>query len=122
MRKPATRKLNPTSGKAGNKPSLPTIVRQFRDGVLDGEDPENWCYMVSAPLQGFLSATGVPCKLIEGHVHNNPHYWIELPCGKIIDATASQFRRPNGRAMPAVFIGERPTWYLPRQKTGTPTS
>lgn len=58
---------------------------------------------------------GVECRLIKGSVHKeiNCHFWLELPDGTIIDATASQFRRRNQRAMPLVYIGERPEWYDP---------
>lgn len=93
--------------------ALKRLVRALRDEILDGEDPAGWCYRVSSPLRGYLAAVGVECKLIRGSVHGNYHFWLELPDGRIIDATASQFRRPNGRAMPLVYIGERPEWYDP---------
>lgn len=93
--------------------ALKRLVRAFRDGLLDGEDPEGWCYKVSAPLQGYLGAVGIECRLISGTTHGSYHVWLELPDGTIIDATASQFRRPNGRAMPLVYIGELPWWYDP---------
>lgn len=86
-------------------------MRAFRDGILDGEDPEGHCFMVSAPLQGYLAAVGVECKLVRGSVHGNYHVWLELPDGRIIDATASQFRRRDQRAMPLVYVGELPEWY-----------
>lgn len=94
-----------------NPKAMLHLVRQFRDGILDGEDPEQWCFMVSAPLEGFLSAMGIKCKLVKGQVHTYSHFWIELEDKTIIDATASQFRRPNGREMPIVFIGNKPDWY-----------
>ena len=75
---------------------LKHFVRAFRDGLLDGADPEDWCYLVSAPLQVSLKALGIECALVNGGVYDECHFWIELPDGMIIDATASQFRRPNG--------------------------
>jgi hypothetical protein len=57
---------------------------------------------------------GVECKLIRGTTHGSYHIWLELPDGRIIDATASQFRRRNQRAMPLVYIGRLPDWYDPK--------
>lgn len=44
-------------------------------------------------------------------VYGACQYWLELEGEMIVDATASQCRRPNGRAMPLVYVGERPEWY-----------
>lgn len=95
--------------------TLKRLVRAFRDGILDGADPEDHCYMVSAPLETYLCMTSIRCRLVKGSVHEeiNCHFWLELPDGTIIDATASQFRRPNGRAMPLIYIGPLPEWYAP---------
>ncbi len=91
--------------------ALKRFVRKFRDSMLEGEDPEDWCHVISAPLQLSLMALGIDCAIARGSEHLACHFWIELPDGTIIDATASQFRRPNGRAMPFVYIGELPEWY-----------
>jgi hypothetical protein len=93
--------------------ALKRLVRAFRDGILEGEDPEGYCYVVSAPLEAYLRLTSIRCTLVRGSVHKeiNCHYWLELPDGTIIDATASQLRRPNGRAMPYVYVGPLPAWY-----------
>jgi len=91
--------------------ALKRFVRKFRDSILVGEPPEDWCYLVSAPLQVSLKALGIECALVRGGVYDACHFWIELPDGTIIDATASQFPRPNGREMPFVYIGELPEWY-----------
>ena len=93
--------------------ALKRLVRAFRDGILDGKDPEGQCFTVSWPLETYLRMSSIPCKLIKGATHDSYHVWLELQDGTIIDATASQFRRPNGRAMPLVYVGERPEWYDP---------
>ena len=91
--------------------ALKHFVRAFRDSILVGGPPEDWCYLISAPLRLSLRALGIDCALAKGSVYGQCHFWIELPDGTIIDATASQFPRPNGRAMPVVYIGEQPEWY-----------
>jgi len=105
--------------------ALYRLVKEFRDGILDGNPPEDYCYMVSDPLTTVLELHGIQNRLCRGEVvspwaqvsapHRNGiygHFWIGLPDGSIIDATASQFRRPCGRQMPAVYIGPRPEWYF----------
>lgn len=99
--------------------ALKCLVRAFRDGILQGRDPEGQCYMVSAPLAGYLGAAGIQCRLIRGTTHGSYHVWLELTDGTIIDATASQFRRPNGRAMPPVYIGALPEWYAEQRSLST---
>ncbi len=73
--------------------------------------------MVSAPLATYLATVGVQCRLVKGSVHMEVtyHLWLELPEGTIIDATASQFRWPNWRAMPLVYIEERLEWYAVKE-------
>jgi hypothetical protein len=70
--------------------------------------------MVSSPLRAYLEdrRRGVSSSSAAPRT-GSYHVWLELPDGTIIDATASQFRRPNGRAMPLVYVGERPEWYDP---------
>lgn len=89
------------------------LVTEFRDGMLDGQSSENWCFMVCAPLQGYLNAIGVPCDLIEGNgrLKNTNHFWLELEDGRIIDPTADQFTKEDGTPLPKVLIGHMPDWY-----------
>ncbi len=101
-----------------NHRSLHRDVTLFREGMLSGDEPNSMCYMVSSALAGYLVFMGTPCRMVEGYVHENHHWWIELTNEKdatitVIDATADQFTRPNGRKMPKVYVGPRPDWYMP---------
>lgn len=70
------------------------------------------CYAVCAPLEGYLAyCCSIPVKLIEGEVDNTQHFWLQLADGQVIDPTADQFKTPDGKRMPKVYIGERPEWY-----------
>jgi len=84
----------------------------FRKGILEGQPSKAMCFAVAAPLQGYLSFTGLKCRLIEGGVGEWVHFWIELPDGTILDPTADQFESPDGLKMPPVYIGKKPDWYL----------
>lgn len=94
------------------------IVKAFRKGVLGkANDPSAMCAAVSLPLQGYLSfAYGIECKVCYGEIDDVGiglwvHTWLQLPDGRILDATASQFKTPQGEPMPEIFIGEKPIWY-----------
>lgn len=92
------------------------IVTDFRKGILGRRSPETWCYMVSAPLEGYLRVIGIQARLTKGYVGKWAHDWLTLSDGRIVDATASQFRAPDKTAMPKVYIGLKPDWY--RVKVG----
>lgn len=91
---------------------LKSICLSHRDGILDGRQSKSMCYAVSASLQGFLAFfCKIETELVEGDVGRGiNHYWLRLPDGRIIDATADQFSTPS-RPMPKVYIGELPEWY-----------
>ncbi len=92
---------------------LRKIVCGFRKGLLGSKHPEDMCFWVCSPLVGYLQFLGYSCVLVQGIVKGNGHhYWIKLSNELIIDPTASQFRKSNGTKMPAVYIGEKPEWYL----------
>ncbi len=86
-------------------------VTEFRSGLLDGREPGNMCFAVSAALEGYLNFVGYPCEMVSGEVSGDEHFWIVLPDGTIIDATANQFSQPDGKPMPEVYIGNLPEWY-----------
>lgn len=85
----------------------------FRTGLLRRDKSKGRCYWVSCPLSGYLGWAGYDNKMVEGRVanHKMSHWWIELKCGVIVDATADQFRKPTGGKMPMVYVGPRPAWY-----------
>lgn len=95
------------------------VTTKFVAGLLWKKKSRGMCFMVCAPLQGFLAACGVETKLISGEITFNEgglthiwdHYWLRLPSGKILDPTANQFKAPNGKQMPAIFMGKKPRWY-----------
>lgn len=91
---------------------LTEVVAGFRSGILQGRKSDRMCIAVSFPLQGYLSALeGIETEMVEGEVGGKGHFWLELQDKQIIDATADQFPKPDGTAMPAVYIGKRPLWY-----------
>ena len=94
------------------------IVKAFRKGILGkANDPSAMCAAVSLPLQGFLSfAYGIECKVCYGDIDDVSiglwvHTWLQLPDGRILDATASQFATPAGEPIPEIYLGEKPKWY-----------
>jgi hypothetical protein len=70
------------------------------------------CFMMCAPLQGFLSVHGIETELIKGEVNDCEHFWLQLPSGDIVDPTADQFAKPDGSPMPPVYVGPLPAWYV----------
>jgi hypothetical protein len=97
-----------------SKMTLERIVSEFRQGILDADSSESKCYMVCAPLAGYLRCVGFEVKLVKGRIDGEDfeagHFWLELPDGRIIDPTADQFSSES-RPMPAVYIGPQPKWY-----------
>ena len=73
----------------------------FRDGILDGGCSINKCFMVSSPLQAWLLFMGVTCELVSIESETGNHFFIELPDGRVLDATADQF----DATLPAVYLG-----------------
>ena len=95
---------------------LLTIVRGFRRGILAGRKSRDMCFAVCAPLQAYLSCCiGIETELIEGDFERCNHIWLQLPDGRIIDPTADQFKTPEGKRMPKVYIGPLPEWYASRE-------
>ena len=89
---------------------------QMRNSVLDAfatdGDSTGFCFMVSAPLAGWLSYSGIDCceKTVDFGFAN--HCFVELPDGRILDATADQFNhllRKN--KLPAIYLGKIPSIY-----------
>lgn len=82
----------------------------FTKGMNMGID--RMCYAISAPLHGYLTFIGVECSLIECEVTTPTelwgHYCIELKDGRILDATAGQFKGLN---LPNIYLGQLPTSY-----------
>lgn len=92
------------------------IASGFRDGILSGRSPEDTCFMVCAPLQGYLATLGIQVELLEVNVPEritqigapSNHYVLSLPDGRILDPTADQF---PAMGLPAVYLGPRPDAY-----------
>jgi hypothetical protein len=95
------------------KKELRSTVSEFADGILDGDEPDGRCFMVCSALSGYLHFMFkgyAKCNVTKGYIDGYEHFWIDW-YGEIIDPTASQFKRPNGRSMPKVYIGKKPEWY-----------
>lgn len=90
---------------------LEKIATDFRKGVIGRRQSRGRCWMVSAPLGAMLNFMGHGTELVEGTVSGEHHFWLKLPDGRILDATADQFKTPIGDAMPKVYLGKRPSWY-----------
>lgn len=88
---------------------LRNIVTGFRDGLLAGESSTFKCGMVSYALQGYLYFLGVDTKIVTLNFAEINHVFLQLPDGRIIDATADQF------GLPPVYIGPMPLKYATRK-------
>lgn len=91
--------------------SLREIVVQFRQGFLGEEPSAKKCFTLSSALAGYLHFAGIECTMVKGQIKEYEHFWINLSDGRIVDATADQFQKPNGETMPKVYIGRKPKWY-----------
>jgi hypothetical protein len=91
------------------------ITSGFTKGILNKRESKSMCFAVSFPLQGYLSFCGLEAEIIEGEIKLNKevwnHFWLRLPDGRILDPTANQFKTPDGKEMPKIFIGNKPEWY-----------
>ncbi len=100
--------------------TLNKIVTEFVLGLLKKAKVTHAgnCYMMCQILKPYLSGLlGVEtlinnCKVKQGRKKINHYYLLRVKDGMIIDATASQFKKPDGEQMPKVFIGQKPDWYV----------
>ncbi len=74
------------------------------------------CWAMSCMLRYYLYVLfNIKTEIVNVKVRqrgkNVNHYYLLMDNGIIIDGTASQFRYPNGRTMPKVYMGERPSFY-----------
>ena len=94
---------------------LKRVALDFREGLLGGGDSAFQCVAVCYPLASLLTTQGVDIRLATGTVSHSElfcyHTWLQLADGRILDPTADQFARPNGRRMPKVYLGTQPRWY-----------
>jgi hypothetical protein len=101
-----------------NDKELLKTATSFRKGFLGKGKPDLQCFALSTALQGWLHFLGVNTDLICGDIETGDvydmtcnHYWLQLPDGRILDATGSQFN-DSERNMPEVYLGNKPEWYL----------
>lgn len=86
--------------------ALVEMCADFRNGILDGRPSRLMCLAVSEPLAGFLAFyCGLHVKVIRRDEKRWNHAWIELPDGRVLDATADQFSTKR-RPLPPVYIGK----------------
>jgi len=99
---------------------LKSVIQDFVKGLLKKAKCNHAgnCYAMSQILKPYLSCLfGVVTlinnsKVKQGKKKINHYYLLRIKDGKIIDATASQFKDLNGNRMPKIFIGEKPEWYI----------
>lgn len=100
-----------------NTKELLCAAREFRDGIVGNEPSERMCFMVCAPLHGYLRFVGEDVDLIQGTVSGVEHYWLRLKNGDVLDPTADQFTTTD-QPMPEIYIGKQPKWYRENRKKG----
>jgi hypothetical protein len=72
------------------------MAKDFREGILQGQPSTGAFAMIRWPLHGYLSALcGIKARCIEGAFGDWSHLWLELPDGRVLDATADQFNDGN---------------------------
>ena len=92
------------------------VSDEFREGILGhfryGGDSTGMCFAVSAALGGLLSTMGLECRLVQRDFGFTNHVWLELPDGRMLDATADQFNnRLRRHKLPKVHLGAMPKAY-----------
>ena len=96
---------------------LKKTALEFRIGLLCGRrTARGMCFAVSWPLCGLLRHYMVKARLTSCVVDETEHWFITLHGGIILDATADQFKTPDGGRMPKVYLGKRPAWYRRRRQ------
>jgi hypothetical protein len=84
---------------------LLAIGKNFRRGIVDKNSSNRYCYMVCAPLAGYLHYLDMVVEVVEGEVGDNQHFWIRLPDGRVLDPTADQFNDQVSSPLPPVYLG-----------------
>lgn len=99
---------------------LRRIARQFVAGIMEGSNSKDMCFVVCNPLTAYLNFLGIECELTEGEIFNDQgkwhHYWVTLPDGRVIDPTADQFIKPNGKRLKNLWVEIAPENYQPIKK------
>lgn len=91
---------------------LKRTAMEFRIGLMCGRRvSRGLCFAVSWPLCGLLRFYKVRARLTSATVNGVEHWFITLDKGRILDATADQFKTQEGGRMPKVYLGTRPKWY-----------
>jgi hypothetical protein len=97
-----------------NDKKLIKIARLFTKWLTNGNIDQK-CHTISFPLKAYLSSHGVKCTIIHCEVDSKNmkkrlwgHICIELYDGRILDATAGQFKKLN---LPKVYLGKLPDSY-----------
>ena len=112
--------LGPFIGSAYSDAELKNVIKNFVEGLLKKANCNHAgnCYAMCQILKPYLSYFWEVETLInntkvkQGRKNVNHYYLLRIKDGMIIDATASQFKKPNGKQMPKIFIGRIPEWYL----------
>jgi len=87
------------------------LTREFKKGLMGKRNTKSMCFVVTFPLQGYLSFCGLKTKLVEGEIKTNEgiwnHYWLKLPDGRILDPTADQFNNN----LSEIYLGNKSNYY-----------
>lgn len=79
----------------------------FKKGLLGTKHaPKGSCFIVSAPLEGYLSFLGVKCKLEMSTVkkpYRTNHSYIRLEDTRVLDPTLDQFSGSD--QYPTIYLG-----------------
>jgi hypothetical protein len=79
------------------------IAMDFRGAIVGAQPSARYCFMVCAPLAGFLNVCGQSVEIQETVVGTSNHVWLLLPDGRALDPTADQF----DVTLPPVYLGAR---------------
>ena len=95
-----------------------TVAQRGVMGVRDTYTARlgGWCYICSRVLVSLLRRNGHKATLVLGEYFGNCHCWVELPDGKILDVTATQFGVKRKIYTPSK---KKSALYLPKAKGRT---
>lgn len=94
---------------------LKRVASEMRAGIIGKGSSTDMCMVVSAPLQGMLSALyGLDTEIEEVDFLDTNHVFLRLPDGRILDATADQF------GLEPIYLGHMPPLYVSLTEGHTP--
>lgn len=99
---------------------LTKILEEFTSGLLKKAKCKHagncmtMCQILKPCLSGLFDVSTLisSTQVKQGRKKVNHYYLMRTSDGIIIDATSSQFKFPDGKQMPKVYIGIKPDFYI----------